>query len=83
MIGDRIGCKSMDKCCKKCGVVKPEEDFPVYRAGNFEGRRGECRNCLRARQAAWARNDRRKKPEYYVGVESRRAAKQILKTGGF
>jgi len=45
------------KRCKKCGGVKPIEDF--YRAtGMRDGRRSECKACHKAKQQRWYAENR-------------------------
>jgi hypothetical protein len=51
------------KRCKKCGEAKPHDDFPTYAVRGKIGRRGECLECRRAYQAAWARGEIQPIPE--------------------
>jgi len=51
------------KRCKKCGEVKPLDDF--YRAtGNRDGRRGECTQCSLALRKRWYQNNRERSMAY-------------------
>jgi hypothetical protein len=51
------------KRCKKCGAVKPLDEF--YAAtGNRDGRRGECKECSLAQRKRWYQNNRERSMAY-------------------
>jgi Recombination endonuclease VII len=51
------------KQCKKCGAVKPLDEF--YSAvGNRDGRRGECKECSLAQRKRWYRENRERSMAY-------------------
>lgn len=39
--------------CRKCKRVYPVDMFPVYRSKGYEGRRHQCRGCVRAARSRW------------------------------
>jgi hypothetical protein len=44
------------KCCNKCGVRKCPAAFPL-RKESSDGRKGECRACVRAYQQTWKKRN--------------------------
>jgi hypothetical protein len=51
------------KRCKKCGAVRPFDDFYLA-AGNRDGRRGECKECSLALRKRWYQNNRERSMAY-------------------
>lgn len=42
-----------NRVCRKCNQAYPVDMFPVYRAKGYEGRRHQCRSCIRAYRTRW------------------------------
>jgi hypothetical protein len=51
------------KRCKKCGAVRPFNDFYLA-AGNRDGRRGECKGCSLALRKRWYQDNRERSMAY-------------------
>jgi hypothetical protein len=51
------------KECKKCGVVKPLDNFYIAE-GTRDGRRGECKECSLAQRKRWYRKNRQRSMAY-------------------
>lgn len=51
------------RSCKKCGKVKPLDDFPAYTAKGVRYWRHDCLRCRSTYAAAWARGEIVKAPE--------------------
>jgi hypothetical protein len=58
----RCKVRPVSKRCRRCGEVKALEQFPIAR-GNRDGRRTECKRCMRAYTAARYRATRTTVPD--------------------